>query len=232
MRRYSLALLALAALLGAFILWRQSMPSPREQPATPWPAIGQITYGSAKAGAAICTGALVAPDLVLTASHCLGLLTNKRIDPGTVNFAAGWDSGASVATRHGVEFLPSGVPGLEGDVALLVLDKPIPPEIAQPLALASVAAELGTTLTLLGYRRDAPERLMRDDDCRVLEIDPSLLGLSCPVASGNSGGPLLLQQDGTSRIVAVTVSESHEHGEVQAVAVIPGAALAAAIANR
>lgn len=232
MRRSTLAVLALAAALGAIALWTQHGPSSGERPAAPWPAIGQITYGSAKAGAAICTGTLVAPDLVLTASHCLGLLTNKQIDPGTVNFAAGWNSGASVATRHGVEFLPSGVPGLEGDVALLVLDQPIPPEIATPLALATAPVEVGSTLTLLAYRRDAPERLMRDDDCRLLEIDPSILGLSCPVVSGNSGGPLLLQRDGTSQIVAVTVSESHEHGEVQAVAVIPGAALAAAIANR
>jgi len=52
------------------------------------------------AGRGFCTGALVAPDLVLTAAHCLhDRATGKRIDPARIEFKAGWRNGRAAAYR-------------------------------------------------------------------------------------------------------------------------------------
>jgi V8-like Glu-specific endopeptidase len=61
-----------------------------------WEAVGRLELG----GRGFCTGALVAPDLVLTAAHCLfDKETGARIDPAGIEFMAGWRNGRAAAYR-------------------------------------------------------------------------------------------------------------------------------------
>lgn len=171
-------------------------------------AIGRISYGDAPApGAAICTGVLVAPDLVLTAGHCLASVKDT---PGTVRFAAGFDEGRSIALRHGAEVILSKAEVSKtraNDVALLRLDSPIAADLVAPLPLADPAlALLLPQFSVIAYRRDAPDRAERQDDCVLRATSPGVLALSCAVVSGNSGAPALVW-DGTGwQIVAVMVA--------------------------
>ena len=184
-------------------------------------AVGRISYGDAPApGAAICSGTLVAPDLVLTASHCL---RGAAADPASIRFDAGWSGGKPAAWRRGATVIllegtpPAGMAGLPEDVALLVLDAPFATEAVAPLPLIDPA---GSSFTLIAFRRDAPDQPPRRDICGIVITAPGLLGFDCAVVSGNSGAPLLVW-DGTDwRIVAVMVAASRA-GPVRSWAALP-----------
>jgi protease YdgD len=196
-------------------------------------AIGRISYGPmVLPGAAICTGTLVAPDLVLTAGHCLG-----AGDPGAVRFAVGLDATGARALRRGREVLRAagpvlpGAAGLAGDVALLRLDRPVPAAAAAPLAMADVVPQTPPGLaTTAGYRRDAPDAAPDPWLCAIRLREAGILGLGCPAVSGNSGAPLLQREEGGDwRVVAVMVAAVPEGagGRVRSVAAVPGAAFRA-----
>lgn len=202
---------ATAVLLAA--VSGQAQPAPE--------AVGRISYGAApRQGAAICTGALVAPDLVLTAGHCVRGAQDK---PATVYFAAGFADGRSLALRRGVEVILSEgdaasagtAAGLAQDVALLRLEAPIAADLVMALPLADAVEpqspaglpEAGR-FSLIAYRRDAPDLPQRRDDCALLATEPGVLALSCPAVSGNSGAPLLVWDGTRWRVAAVMVAAS------------------------
>jgi protease YdgD len=187
-------------------------------------AVGRISYGaSPEPGAAICTGVLVAADLVLTAAHCVRGAVET---PGTIRFEAGWSAGGLSGQRQGAavilagEAAAQGLAGLEEDVALVVLDAPLPPGDFPPLRLSVPGPG---PFTLIGFDRSAPN-LPRAGLCRPLAKPPGLMALDCPVVSGNSGAPLL-QRDGEDwRVVAVMVA-SAQGWPVRSWAVLPPAPL-------
>lgn len=185
-------------------------------------AVGQISYGETLVpGAAICTGALVMPDLVLTARHCL---RGSQAAPASVRFATGF-ANRSPTVRQGAEVILSGAEVSKdraNDVALLRLQTPIAVNVVAALPVADPA--LGRWVdgfTLITYRRDAPNLSQRRDDCTLITTLPGILALSCPVVSGNSGAPVLAW-DGTDwQIVAVIVASSSGSAVKSLAAIIP-----------
>lgn len=151
-------------------------------------AVGRVSYGTAPGAAATaCTGTLVAPDVVLTALHCLLDRTGAARDPASVFFAPGWAAGEAAAVLRGAEIIQARPRGLSRslELALLRLDGPAP---VAPLGLAPPA---GGPFVTLGYDRGGPPRLARHDGCRLLGQPGGMLALDCPAVSGHSGGPVL-----------------------------------------
>ena len=178
-------------------------------------AIGRISYGDSPApGAAICTGVLVAPDLVLTAGHCVRAMAD---DPTVIRFDAGWGAGRPAGRGRGAEVILNDTGDLAEDVALVVLEEPMAKDVASPLPLANAATG---ALTLYAFRRDAPNHPSGPSTCTQLAALPGSLGFNCPAVSGNSGAPLL-QQVGTGWAVVAVMVAASASGPVRSWAVLP-----------
>ncbi|MBL4929558.1 trypsin-like serine peptidase [Fuscibacter oryzae] len=172
--------------------------SAQQQP----PAIGRLSYGANdRPGAAICTGTLIAPDLVLTAGHCLP--DAAQANPASVRFLPGLGTVSAGPERRGAAVLPPMPrPGpqvrMGNDTALLRLQSAYTADQVTPLALAT-GIQSGP-FTFFGYDRAQPGLAPSAAPCRALALfppqSPQVVGLDCTVVSGNSGGPLLVPGPG------------------------------------
>ncbi|MCF1709640.1 trypsin-like peptidase domain-containing protein [Tabrizicola sp. J26] len=195
-------------------------------------AVGEITYGE-KPGAAICTGTLVAPDLVVTAGHCLRHHEGgPPVDPATIRFSAGRNGDAVVAEAKGRESLfpqtvPQGEPSIAGDVGLLRLDHPLPGIAPLPFA----EAEGVNLLVMVSYRRDDPHLPTVEPDCGILSTTPALFALTCPAVSGNSGAPLLVADGPGWAVAGVMVARDRRSGLIGSWAARPRLGLRTAVAS-
>ena len=182
------------------------LPLPEDEAAR-WPAIGRV-FDPKDPDRGFCSGALVAPNLVLTAGHCSG--GNSPEDPSAQTvFLAGAFNSTVVARRRIVkqirnpDYRRSGQHAPEADIGLWKLDSPI--ANIDPLPLGRPQQD---TLALLGYHRLAPYRLSGRTDCPLLDNAPGLFILGCRVISGNSGSPVLQFGPDGAELVGVVSSQS------------------------
>lgn len=172
-----------------------------------WEAVGRLDTG-----VSFCTAALIEPDLVLTAAHCLFDENGGRLADGSLTFSASLRNGRAEAVR-GVtrSILPQGYVrpaarsdfrSVEMDMALLVLDRPVSEAIVRPLRIGS-PAERQSAVTLVSYGAEREDYPSIEENCSVLSRDGRVSVLSCRVVSGSSGAPVIRTGPAGPEVVAV-----------------------------
>lgn len=172
-----------------------------------------------------CTGTLIAPDIVLTAAHCLdeasafsanfnemepdellvGFGDASRVAPGL-----DWYTVSSLEINPGYDRTTVGV----DDMALIELSTPHPsvtPVPALPYALALGPSDIGATVNFAGFGSNNNPGVRPGTKLQVDGTIDALYATSVEYSqqnggpcSGDSGGPMFIDRSGTTYVAGVT----------------------------
>lgn len=185
------------------------------------PSIVALT--DTESGRSFCTGTLIAPDLVLTAAHCI---KNTLSNPGTLQVTYGHDEPAHApdTSRHSVfslsvhpqynEYVGPGLPW--NDVGLVLLQEPIEDAVVAPvLEIYEADSNVvpGRAVIIAGYGRTD----VNTNESGLLTAGITLimkrsgfemqLGAEKDEANachGDSGGPAYIQVDNVRYVTGIT----------------------------
>lgn len=185
--------------------------------AAEWNAVGRLDTGRS-----FCSATLIAPNLVLTAAHCLfHPVTNIAYRPDDLTFSAGLRNGRAAAVRgvRNMVVLPSYEPRQGADfdmigidLALLELQHAIPTATIQPIPTGRTGR--GRDLvTVVSYGAEREAYASIEEGCEILARSGSVRSLSCEVESGSSGSPVLRIVNGQPQVVAVMSAMAEDDGE-------------------
>lgn len=206
-----LAIILASLGFGAVAVSADTLPPLPAEERLALPAVGFVrTKGPEKQ--VVCSGTLVAQDLVITSAHC----TMKYVGlMNTVEFIAGRNgtrfiasSGAQEIIRHPVWSHAAGFGKHRYDIAVLRLARPIAAEYVAPISLLPENAPLPERAALVGYQNSPVKLLHGRYDCALNPTTKlGLMTSDCPASKGNSGGAVLTKRNNGWHLAGVIVAQ-------------------------
>jgi hypothetical protein len=170
----------------------------------------------------LCSGAIVAPDVVLTAAHCVLQRSRYRVVATDRRFKTRTLAAREVTIHPAFVpgTTPRGQPGI--DLALIKLDRPVGDDFVPLDPAAALAVEPGERMVLAGYGvtaegRAASARTLRETELVALGalqvantvlvgVDPERYAARTGAGAcrGDSGGPILRREaNGAYRLLGI-----------------------------
>ena len=188
----------------------------------PTAAVGVVLRG----GTAVCTGALIAPDLVLTAGHCLEV-GGRSADPARIRFRTGAypgvtpvEIGAARIVAHPLYPVPGETSAIDRrtgyDLALVRLEEDVPETAALPLRPTRDAV-VAPRLLVASYRGGHGVRA-RERTCPVIDASDRMSRMGCDVRPGESGAPVLQRGEAGLALVGVLSARAEDGPQKLAIA--------------
>jgi protease YdgD len=197
----------------------------------PWSAIGRIVAETASGELGLCSGTLVAPDIVLTNAHCV--MTSETgelhrsiafqpnvVENGVRDLA---DVAMVEAVFYGTDFQDNPATPHPDDWAFLKLDQPLGDRYGTipwlPLDLATLVEDYEADLVMVGYSGDYPREAPASSagvhlGCSILGVYEESLTHDCDTFGGSSGGPILAWVESQPYIVGINSAEAVDTGTV------------------
>ncbi|MEM6432581.1 MAG: trypsin-like peptidase domain-containing protein [Cyanobacteria bacterium P01_D01_bin.115] len=184
----------------------------------PWSAVGRIVAETADGEFSLCTGTLIADDVVLTNAHCAissetqELHQRLAFQPNLINGAItnADDLAWAEEVLLGTDFTEGRQPD-PNDWALVKLDRPLGDRYGT-LRWQALPSEIlldhAEQLNLVGYSGDFPadnpgETAGVHQGCSITQDDDPFWIHDCDTSGGASGGPILAEIEGEFYVVAL-----------------------------
>ena len=167
------------------------------------PAVVAVLVGDA----AVCTGSLIAPDLVLTAAHCVAGVAPTEIYFGTTPP----DGGERVAVAGSVVHPAFNALTLDNDIGLVRLIHPVRVTPLTLLGSALDASLASATIRVAGFGAIDPNDMGPHEKhsgtsqiTTLTATDFTLMPSPSQPCVGDSGGPAFLDRNGVDYLIGVT----------------------------
>jgi len=191
----------------------------------PWSAIGRVNFAGYRTKIH-CTGAMISERLVLTAAHCLYNRAKKTwLRAQNIHFVAGYQRGDQVDSSPAIRYIVSSAHDITSrihrsnpgnDWALIELQKPIGLRtgylgwaVLDKAGLEEVL-QAGGKIAIAGYPNIRKHVMSMDMECGRpgFLVKYGVLTHRCALMAGDSGGPVLLLEDGKATIIAINVGNT------------------------